>query len=123
MPYALTLKDENARAVETGRVKLIDAGRPSRLIGRDSGDGRSVDTTTGKEEDLAQYPIDVKVKDYLEQATDEDIVALGVYDRETLQQVIAAHIENEETINNLWKQIEEAKEKIFASTDAEIISS
>jgi hypothetical protein len=123
MPYSLTLKDENARAVKTGRLKLIDAGYPSRLIGRNSGNGRSVNTTTGTEEDLAQYSIDVNVKDYLEYATDEELVALGIYDRETLQQVIDAQIENEETIANLWKQIEEAKEKIFASTDAEIISS
>jgi hypothetical protein len=88
MPFAKKITTSNARSVSANKGKLIDAGYPGKLFVRNNGSSRSVDAATGKE-NLTAYPVDVKIKDLLENADRETLEELGITSQETVNAYLA----------------------------------
>lgn len=100
MNYAKQIEETNGRAVSSHAGKLVDSGYPGTLVFRPNGSQRSLNAETGAE-DATEYPVDIKVKDLLEQADPEMLELLGVTSEELYNCYIEAQRTEEERIHSL----------------------
>jgi hypothetical protein len=120
LPFAKEIAEDGTRSISGGAGKLVDVGYPGRLIMRRANSSRAVDAETGLE-DAAEYPVDVKVKKFLETADAETLAAFGITDQETLDAYIAAESEKEAQLGEFWEAVDETLENILSMTEEELL--
>ncbi|TAH50412.1 MAG: hypothetical protein EWM51_10015 [Treponema sp.] len=122
MNYAKQIEETNGRGVSSHAGKLVDSGYPGTLVFRPNGSQRSLNAETGAE-DATEYPVDIKVKDLLEQADPDMLELLGVTSEELYNCYIEAQRTEEERIHSLWEEIKAASSDIVLLTDEEVLES
>ena len=121
IPFAKPISSEGSRSLQAKQGKLIDAGYPGSLLIRDSSTGRSLNAETG-EEDTAEYPVDIKVKEFFEQLDPDLYAEFGITSQEVYDNYIAYQIAEEERLNAYWEKIETVKEEILNLSEEEILA-
>ncbi|WP_062326809.1 hypothetical protein [Treponema endosymbiont of Eucomonympha sp.] len=117
--FAKKITTSNARSVSANKGKLIDAGYPGKLFVRNNGSSRSVDAATGKE-NLTAYPVDVKIKDLLENADRETLEKLGITSQETVNAYLAQESIKEEKFTRFWAEISKIENDILNFPEEEL---
>jgi hypothetical protein len=119
LPFANEITEPNARAVSLNEGKLIDAGYPGKLLMRESNGGRSIDAATGAV-DETEYPIDVRVKEALENAPAELLEKFGLTSQDLIDQYIADEVKKEKELAVFWEEVDGLTEKILAMSEEEL---
>ena len=120
LPFASAIASENARSLQGNKSKLIDAGYPGTLLIRENGNGRSINAGTGIE-DMGEYPVDIKLKEFLEKLDPAEYEEYGITSQEMYDRYIAQQTAEQERIDTFWRKVNEVQNEILNLSEEEIL--